>query len=132
MKRYWHTFFFVLALGMILVAARPAAAQVEYLTPAQQKKEVRKSLKEAQKIKTDYNESHLNLKAYNFERGASGRKRVKNPQDQDEMLMNEDGTAVTKPKSKPKKAKKRKQKQAAAQASSERYIELCNGNPLLV
>jgi hypothetical protein len=111
MKKFSYSL--VLASGMLLfcLLAQPCLAQVEFLTPAQQKKEMRRSLKEAKRLKTDYNESHLNMRGINFKRGESGRKRVKDPQEQDEMLMNEDGTAATKPKLKPKKNKATKKKE---------------------
>ncbi|MGV3541003.1 MAG: hypothetical protein ACO1OQ_14405 [Rufibacter sp.] len=109
MKQEVKAFITGAMLAVLLIAASPAAAQVEYLSPAQQKKEVRRALKEAKKIKSDYSESHLNVQAYNFKKGESGRKQV-NPQEHDEMIMNEDGTPVTKPKAKAKKKSKAKKK----------------------
>lgn len=107
MTHYLRILFFALLGGFFLVTSL-AQAQIAYSTPAQQKKELRKSLKEAEKIKTDYNESHLNVKAYHFRKGESSRKRVKKPAEQEEMLINEDGTAAV--KSKPKRNKKPRKK----------------------
>lgn len=110
MKQSYKTCFLSLALvGLLCLIVLPASAQTEYLTPAQQKKELRKSLKEAKKVKSDYRESHLNVGAFNFKRGASSRKRV-DPQEYDEAVMNPDGTPITDQKIKPKKKKVSKKK----------------------
>ncbi|WP_205503531.1 hypothetical protein [Rufibacter psychrotolerans] len=93
--------FVVLACGLLLTAA-PAAAQTAYKTRAEHKREVRQSIKAARQIKTDYSESHLDVSAYNFRGGESGRKQKK-VRKKEQMLINEDGTAVIKPRVFPKK-----------------------------
>jgi lipopolysaccharide export LptBFGC system permease protein LptF len=82
-----------LGLGIL----QPAAAQTAYTTAGKQKRELRSSLKEAKRIETDYNESHLNVDAYNHKRGENGRK-LKKSKKKDLMPIQEDGTAVMKPK----------------------------------
>ncbi|MFC6996269.1 hypothetical protein [Rufibacter roseus] len=109
MKHFAKVFLIGFVASLMCLLALPASAQTEFISPGQQKRELKKSLREAKKVKSDYQETHLNVEAYNFKRGESGRKRV-NAQERDEALMNTDGTPVTKPKVKPKKQKAAKQK----------------------
>ncbi|WP_181306670.1 hypothetical protein [Rufibacter sp. XAAS-G3-1] len=90
-----HTFLAVLVLSLVLATLPPVAAQTAYTTAGKQKRELRSSLKEAKRIETDYNASHLNVDAYNHRRGENGRKLKKR---KDLMPIKEDGTAVMKPK----------------------------------
>ncbi|WP_156180734.1 hypothetical protein [Rufibacter radiotolerans] len=84
-------------LAVLILASSPAAAQTGYLTRSQQKKEVKNSLKDAKKVTSDYDESHLNVHAYNFRNGETGRK-MKKTKKKEEMPINEDGTAMVKTK----------------------------------
>ncbi|WP_192822941.1 hypothetical protein [Rufibacter sp. LB8] len=105
MKTFAQSFIVATSLLLFCLLAQPSLAQVASLTPAQQEKELRRSLKEAKRLQTDFNESHLNMEAVAFKRGESGRKRVKGPQEQELMLINEAGTATNKPKLKARKNK---------------------------
>ncbi|WP_242693439.1 hypothetical protein [Sabulibacter ruber] len=97
MKHTLRFFSFLTVVFLAVLMAQPVAAQTEYLTPGQQKREVRHSVKEAKKMKTDFSESHLDVSAYNFKMGESGRK-LKKRKKREQMPINEDGSAVVKPK----------------------------------
>ncbi|WP_210489564.1 hypothetical protein [Rufibacter aurantiacus] len=89
---------FLCAVVALFFGITPSAeAQTSYLSPKQQKRELRNSLKEAKRVETDYSESHLDVSAYNHRKGESGRK-LKKSRKKDLMPINEDGTAVIKPK----------------------------------
>ena len=105
MKNLTQTSCLAFVLAAICLSAVPAAAQVAYLTPAQQKKELRKSLKDAKNFKSDYHESHLDVSAFTFKRGESGRRNVRYLQEQDGVLRGE--VAATPRKKHKLKIKKR-------------------------
>ncbi|RNI23482.1 hypothetical protein [Rufibacter latericius] len=89
---------FLGVLGVLVFGlAQPATAQTSFTTQSQQKREVRNSLKEAKKVESAYSESHLDVSAYNFRKGESGRK-LKKKKKRDQMPISEDGSAVIKPK----------------------------------
>jgi DNA-binding ferritin-like protein (Dps family) len=84
-------------MAVATLVSSPAAAQTNYLSRSQQKKEVKNSLRDAKKVTSDYDESHLNVNAYNFRNGETGRK-MKKAKRSEEMPINEDGTAMVKTK----------------------------------
>ncbi|GGK83886.1 hypothetical protein ACD591_13745 [Rufibacter glacialis] len=102
MKHPLHTVFLCACLGLVLGVFQPASAQTAHTTPGQQKRELRHSLKEAKKLETDFNESHLNVDAYNHRKGETGRK-LKKRKKKDLLPIREDGTADVKARILPKK-----------------------------
>ncbi|MFB9863265.1 hypothetical protein EFA69_04335 [Rufibacter immobilis] len=92
----------LVGLALVLLTVEPVAAQTEFVSRKQHKREVRNSIKAAKKVETDFNESHLNISAYNLRDGESGRK-LKKQKKKNAMPISEDGTAVTKPKLFPKR-----------------------------
>ncbi|AMM50606.1 hypothetical protein TH61_04660 [Rufibacter sp. DG15C] len=109
MKQSLHFFLFTGMLGVFLLLSTTANAQVEHKSRNQQRQEVRKSLREAQKVESEYSESHLNLANHSFKDGESSRKRSKKKEARDKMEIKEDGTAA-KPDVPVKKRKKAKKK----------------------
>jgi Flp pilus assembly protein TadB len=109
MKQSLHFFLFTGMLGALLLLSTAASAQVEHKTRNQQRQELRKSLREAQKVESEYRESHLNLANHSFKDGESSRKRSKKKEARDRMEIKEDGTAA-KPDVPVKKRKKAKKK----------------------
>lgn len=105
MKQSLHVFLFTGMLGVLLLLSVPAQAQVEHKSRNQQRQELRKSLREAQKVESEYRESHLNIANHSFKDGESSRKRSKKKEARDRMEIKEDGTAA-KPDLPVKKRKK--------------------------
>jgi len=103
MKQKLLTTFPMVVIACLLLPAPAAQAQTFHLSRSQQKKEVRNSIREAKQITSDFDESHLNVQAYNFQNGETGRKQKKTKK-KDEMPINADGTAVVKTKWLPKKS----------------------------
>ncbi len=104
MKRLPQSLLLFSLVSFICFLGMPAVAQTQTKTPSQQKREVRESLRDAKSIESDYQESHLNVQAFNLRRGESGRKRVRS-QDQENRLVNKDIKVSVKKKNKPKKRK---------------------------
>ena len=67
-------------LGLLLfflLGTLPGYGQVSYEASAKHEQQLRKSLKDAEKVDSKYKDTHLNTDAYTFKKGAAGRKRVK-------------------------------------------------------
>ena len=109
MKQSLHLFLFTMVLGAFLLLSASANAQVEHKSRNQQRQELRKSLREAQKVESEYRESHLNVTNHSFKDGESSRKRSKKKGPRDRMEIKEDGTAA-KPDSSMKRRKKASKK----------------------
>lgn len=62
---------FILPLLAVLWLARPVQAQTEHSSPAQQRAANRKALKEAEKQKNQYQDSHLGVTRQSLREGAS-------------------------------------------------------------
>ncbi|MBC3540534.1 hypothetical protein ACFSC6_11650 [Rufibacter sediminis] len=97
MKQTLRSIFLSVVVVLVLGVAQQAAAQTAFTTKSQQKREVKNSLKAAKKVESDFSESHLDVSAYNLKMGENGRK-LKKKKKRDQMPINEDGTAVIKPK----------------------------------
>ncbi|WP_210462096.1 hypothetical protein [Rufibacter roseolus] len=97
MKHKLPLIFLCAVVALVFGIASSAQAQTAYLSPKQQKRQLKNSLREAKRVETDYSESHLDVSAYNHRKGESGRK-LKKSRKRDLMPINEDGTAVIKPK----------------------------------
>ena len=110
MKQSLHLFLFTGMLGVFLALSTSASAQVEHKSRNQQRQELRKSLREAQKVESEYRESHLNVTNQSFVDGESPRRRSGKKEARDRMEIKEDGTAA-KPESAVKKKKKARKKQ---------------------
>ncbi|QHL87832.1 hypothetical protein GU926_10485 [Nibribacter ruber] len=107
MKQSLHVLLFTLVLGVLLLFTTSVNAQVEHKSRNKQRQELRKGLREAQKVESEYRESHLDVSNHVFKEGQSSRKRAKKKQARDRMEIKEDGTAA-KPEASAKKRKKQK------------------------
>ena len=67
----------LLCLTLLLFLALPGYAQISFTAHERHEREMRKSLKEAEKADPVYKETHLNTNAYTFRKGAAARKRLK-------------------------------------------------------
>ena len=84
----------LLSLTLFLFLASPSYGQISFKAHERHEREMRKSLKEAEKADPVYKETHLNTNAYTFRKGAAARKRLK----QDERSVykfNDSGKPVT-------------------------------------
>ncbi|ALI99224.1 hypothetical protein [Rufibacter tibetensis] len=96
MKHTLLIIFLCALVTLVLGASQPASAQTAYTSSGQQKRELRKHLRAAKKMETDFSESHLNVEAYSHRKGESGRK-LKKDRKRNQLGIREDGTAVIKP-----------------------------------
>ena len=62
---------FLLAVLLVGLTAASAAAQTEYSTPAIQRAENRRALRDARKYKADYKDSHLAVSKDKLKQGSS-------------------------------------------------------------
>lgn len=67
----------LLSLTLLLFLALPGHAQISFTAHERHEREMRKSLKEAEKADPVYKETHLNTNAYTFRKGEAARKRLK-------------------------------------------------------
>lgn len=64
-------------LLFFLLSTLPGYGQVSYEASAKHEQQLRKSLRDAEKVDNKYKDTHLNTDAYTFKKGEAGRKRVK-------------------------------------------------------
>ncbi|WP_276499629.1 hypothetical protein [Pontibacter litorisediminis] len=67
-------------LGLLLfflLGTLPGYGQVSFQASAKHEQQLRKSLKDAEKVNSKYKDTHLNTDAYTFRKGEAGRKRLK-------------------------------------------------------
>lgn len=70
-------------LLFFLLGTLPGYGQISYQASAKHDQQLRKSLRDAEKVDSKYKDSHLNTDAYTFKKGEAGRKQVKrNKRDQ--------------------------------------------------
>lgn len=62
---------------LLLFGALPGYGQISHKAQEKHAREMRKSLKEAAKADLAYKETHLNINAYTFKKGAAARRRLK-------------------------------------------------------
>ncbi|WP_018476120.1 hypothetical protein [Pontibacter roseus] len=60
-------------LGLLLAIASPAMGQISFKTVDKHEQLKRKSLKEASKADASYKDTHLNMDAYTFKKGAAAK-----------------------------------------------------------
>ncbi|TPE40294.1 hypothetical protein [Pontibacter mangrovi] len=85
-------------LGLLLffvAGTLPGYGQTSFEASAKHEQQLRKSLREAEKVDAKFKETHLNTDAYTFKKGASGRRRVRN-NERDKMQFNVNGEPVRK------------------------------------
>lgn len=63
----------LIVAGLLIFAACPAMAQISYKTTDRHEQLKRKSLREASQADASYKDTHLNMEAYNFKKGESGK-----------------------------------------------------------
>ena len=63
----------VVVAGLLLIAACPAVAQISYKTVDKHEQLKRQSLREASQVDATYKDTHLNMEAYTFKKGESGK-----------------------------------------------------------
>jgi hypothetical protein len=67
-------------LGLLLfflLGTLPGYGQISYQASAKHDQQLRKSLRDAEKVDSKYKDTHLNTGAYTFKKGEAGRKRLK-------------------------------------------------------
>jgi hypothetical protein len=72
-----HVKCLVVVAGLLLLAACPAMAQISYKTVEKHEQLKRQSLREASQVDVTYKDTHLNMEAYTFKKGESGKSDVR-------------------------------------------------------
>ncbi|WP_299761179.1 hypothetical protein [uncultured Pontibacter sp.] len=92
-------------LLFFLLGTLPGYGQVSYEASARHEQQLRKSLKDAEKVDNKYKSTHLNTDTYTFKKGVAGRKRVKRDDGRSKLQFNVNGEPAKKPKLFKKKRK---------------------------
>ena len=86
-------------LGLLLfflLGTLPGYGQISYQASAKHDQQLRKSLRDAEKVDSKYKDTHLNTDAYTFRKGEAGRKRLKKKDERDQFQFNVKGDPAKK------------------------------------
>jgi hypothetical protein len=94
---------------LLLFGALPGYGQISFNAQEKHEQKMRKSLKEAEQVELAHRETHLNISAYTFRKGAAARKRLKKDE-RSGYQFNDSGKPVKWKKALAKKKYKRAKK----------------------